>query len=213
VDSFISELEVPGQPDSGFFRYASLLSGVLAAVFAVGLWMLVPPGRRGAVGCAALLVFGLAGAADALVPMDCAPSASAVCFRAEVTSPAGWASSAHTWFDVAGTVALLAGLWLLGQHLRRRPGWRRSAEVGRVGGAVLTALSLLLTAMSAWYLPGTGLVQRLAVVGTSVCLLGLALDVRRSTPEAASSATASLQPLRGRCGPAGAAGTRGSSGR
>ena len=180
LNSVISELEVPGQPASGFFRYASLLSGVLAAAFAVGLRLRLPRGRAGTAGWLALLVFGVAGAADALVPLDCAPSASAVCLRAHVGAPSAWGSSVHTWFDVAGTLALLASLWLLGRQLRGQPAWRRSAEAGRVGAGVLAGLAALLTVMSVWYLPGIGLVQRLLVLGTSAWLLVLAADVARA---------------------------------
>ena len=187
VDSFISELEVPGQPDSAFFRYASLLSGLLAAVLAIGLLVWAPRTRAGAIGCWALVVFGVTGVVDALVPMDCAPSASAICLRAEESGPASWPFQAHSWFDVAGSAALLVSLWFLARGLRSSPRWRRSSETGRIGFAVLTALSVLLTVMSAWYLPGTGLVQRLVVLLTSVWLVVLSVDLldsaRRGAPE------------------------------
>jgi len=175
----ISELEVPGQPFSQFFRLSSLLSGVLAAVFAAGLSRRLPPGRLGGAGCWALAVFGVAGAVDALIPMDCAPSASAVCFRAELDGPTSWPYQAHTWFDVAGTVALLAGLWLLVRHLRQRTGWRAAAVAGGIGFVWLCIGSAVLTAMAIWYLPGVGLVQRLVVLTTSAWLAVLALAQRR----------------------------------
>ena len=178
-NSMISELEVPGQPSSEFFRWSSLLSGVAAAVFAVGLFSRLPRGRLGVAGCGALVVYGLAGAVDALIPMDCAPSASAVCFRAELAGPTSWPYQAHTWFDVAGTVALLAGLWLLARHLRQRPGWRSAAVASRAGFLGLALGSGVLTVLSIWYLPGVGLVQRLVVLVTSVWLAVLALAQRR----------------------------------
>jgi hypothetical protein len=178
-NSMISELEVPGQPFSEFFRWTSLLSGVAAAVFAAGLHRRIPRGRLGLAGCGALAVFGVAGAVDALIPMDCAPSASAVCFRAELDGPTSWPYQAHTWFDVAGTVALLAGVWLLARHLRHRAGWRTAAVASR---AALVGLLLgcgVLTVLSIWYLPGVGLVQRLVVLATSVWLAVLAFAQRR----------------------------------
>jgi hypothetical protein len=178
-NSMISELEVPGQPLSEFFRWSSLLSGVAAAVFAVGLYRRIPRGRLGLAGCAALAVFGVAGAVDALIPMDCAPSASAVCFRAELSGPTSWPYQAHTWFDVAGTVALLVGLWLLGRHLRHRSGWRVAAVASGVGFVWLCLGSGVLTVMAIWYLPGVGLVQRLVVLASSAWLAVLALAQRR----------------------------------
>jgi hypothetical protein len=180
-NSMISELEVPGQPFSEFFRWSSLLSGVAAAVFAAGLYRRIPRGRLGLAGCGALAVFGVAGAVDALIPMDCAPSASVVCFRAELSGPTSWPYQAHTWFDVAGTVALLAALRLLGRHLRHRPGWRVSAVASGIGFVCMCLGSGVLTVMSIWYLPGVGLVQRLVVLATSAWLAVLAVAQRRTT--------------------------------
>lgn len=179
LNSMISELEVPGQPYSEFFRWSSLLSGLAAAVLAVGLLRRVPPGRSGAAGCVALALFGLAGAVDAVIPMDCAPSASAVCFREEQAGPHSWPYQAHTWFDVAGTAALLASLWLLGRHLRHVPGWRAAGRVGAAGFWWLAAASAVLTALSVWYLPLVGLVQRVVVLAISAWLVVLALAQRR----------------------------------
>lgn len=90
LNSMISELEVPGQPYSEFFRWSSLLSGIAAAVFAAVLSRRIPRGGFGRAGCAALAAFGVAGSVDALIPMDCAPSASAVCFRASLSGPHSW---------------------------------------------------------------------------------------------------------------------------
>jgi hypothetical protein len=179
LNSMISELEVPGQPYSGFFRWASLLSGIAAALFGVGLLRRIPPGRLGAAGCWSLALFGLAGAIDALIPMDCAPSASAVCFRAEEEGPHSWPYQAHTWFDVAGTAALLASLWLLGRHLRHHPAWRLAARAGAVGFGWLAGASVVLTVLSVWYLPLVGLLQRLVVLAISAWLVVLALAQRR----------------------------------
>lgn len=175
LNSMISELEVPGQPFSEYFRWSSLLSGVAAAVFAIGLQRRLPRGPLGLAGCAALAAFGVAGAVDALIPMDCAPSASAVCFRAELDGPTSWPYQAHTWFDVAGTVALLVAVRLLGQHLRERARWRAAARAGRAGFVGLLLGCGVLTVMSIWYLPGVGLVQRLVVLATSAWLVVLSL--------------------------------------
>ena len=180
-NSMISELEVPGQPFSEFFRWSSLLSGVAAAVFAVGFSRRIPRGRLGLAGSVALAVFGVAGAIDALIPMDCAPSASAVCLRADLDDPTNWLSKAHTWFDVGGTVALLVALWLIGRHLRNHPRLRVAAVASGAGFVWLCLGSGVLTVMAIWYLPGVGLVQRLVVLTTSAWLAVLAVAQRRTS--------------------------------
>ncbi|MCU1607382.1 MAG: hypothetical protein JWP46_3847 [Modestobacter sp.] len=192
LNSFISELEVPGQPDSGFFRWASLVSALLAVVFAAGLLLGLPWGRCGVAGCAALALFGVAGVIDAVIPMDCAPSASVMCMRAQEQGPTSWAYEAHTWFDVLGTVALLASLWLLGRHLRPHPGWRAVAVVGSTGFVWLTAGSGVLTVMSLWYAPGVGVAQRLQVLAISAWLVVLAIaQARRPAARTVDAASAS----------------------
>ena len=197
LNSFISELEVPGQPDSGFFRWASLLSALLAAIFAVGLLLRLPRGRPGVAGCAALALFGIAGVVDALIPMDCAPSASVTCMRAQEQGPASWAYEAHTWFDVAGTVALLASLWLLGRHLRPHPGWQAVASVGTTGFVWLTVGSGVLAVMSLWYAPGVGVAQRLQVLAISAWLVVLATaQARRSAAHTTDACPSSASPWR-----------------
>ena len=179
VNSMISELEVPGQPFSWFFRGASLLSGLAAFAFALGLRPRIPAGRSGQWGIVALALYGLAGAADALFPMDCAPSASVVCLRADEAQPMSWLYQAHAWFDVAGSIAVLVSLWFLGRHLVQHPEWRRASAVTRAGFAGLAAVTAVVTVMSARYLPGVGVVQRIEVLGVSGWLLVLALAVRR----------------------------------
>lgn len=186
VSSMISELEVPGQPYSAFFRWSSYLSGIVAVLFAAALYRRLPRGRGAVAGCAALAAYGLAGAVDAIVPMDCAPSASVVCLRAQQQDLASYLFQAHTWFDVVGTLAALASLWLLGRHLRGRPGWRVAAVAGQAGFALLIVETAVLTAMSIGYDPGVGIVQRIHVLAVSAWLVLLAVvQARRPVSRAA----------------------------
>jgi hypothetical protein len=168
------------------------VSALLAVPFAVGLLLRLPRGRAGVAGCAALALFGIAGVVDAVIPMDCAPSASVMCMRAQEQGPTSWLDSAHTWFDVIGTVALLASLWLLGRHLRPHPGWRALATVGTKGFVWLTAGSGVLTLMSLWYAPGVGVAQRLQVLAISAWLVVLAIvQARRPAAQTMDAGPAS----------------------
>jgi hypothetical protein len=179
VNSLLSELEARDQPGSGFFAWASLLSGSLAVVFAWRLQRRLPPGRTGVVGCWAIATFGLGGIADALLPMDCAPSVDAACRHLEEQGALSWSHQWHTWSSVLGTVALLASLWLLGRHLRGRPGWEVAAAVGRSGFVWMTAVSCVVSVMALLYLPGLGLVQRAQTLGIAGWLVVLAVAQAR----------------------------------
>jgi hypothetical protein len=175
VNGLLSELEARDQPASRLFGWASLLSGLMAVVFAVALQRRLPLGRTGLTGCWAIALFGLGGIADALMPMDCAPSVEAACRRLEEQGRLSWWHQGHTWSSVSGTVALLASLWLLGRHLRGRPGWEVAAGVGRWGFPWLTAVSGAVAVMTLRYLPGLGVAQRVQTVGIAAWLVVLAL--------------------------------------
>jgi hypothetical protein len=168
--SLISELEARNQPASGFFRAATLLSGVAAIVFAAGLRHRLPPGPWGTAGCWAVGLFGTGAVADALLPMDCASSVDPACRSLEEHGALSWPHQAHTWSSVVGIVALLASTVLLGRHLRDVPGWQRLSVLGRVGGGWLIAYSCVVTVTTLSHLPGGGLAQRLQVLGFSAWL-------------------------------------------
>lgn len=179
VTSLISELEARDQPGSGWFRWASLLSGLAAVVFAAGLRQRLPRGRVGLAGSWALAIFGLGGMADALMPMDCAPSVDRACRRLEESGGLSWMHQGHTWSSVIGTVGLLVSMGLLGLHLRHRRGWRVASAVGLAGGAALTAWSVIVSVMTIEYLPALGLAQRIQVLAIAAWLIVLAVAQAR----------------------------------
>lgn len=175
ADSLISELEARNQADSGFFRTTTLMSGVAAVVFAVRLRHRIPPGALGTAASCAVGLSGIGAVADALMPMDCAPSVDSACRRLEEHGRLSWPHQAHTWSSVLGTVAVLASLWLLGRHLRREPEWRMASALACTGGGWLIAFSCVVAVMTLFYLPGVGVAQRIQVGAFSVWLAVLAL--------------------------------------
>jgi hypothetical protein len=172
ADSFISELESPGQPDSGFFRWASLLAGATTVLFAVSLYHRLPPGRLAVLGSWALVAYGSCDAAAALMPMSCTPSVDLACRRLDDQE---WTHQVHTAVSVLAVVALLVSLGVLGRHLRRTPGWRRVGVAGLVGWVALSVWSVVVSVMAVAYLPGLGLAQRIQILAASAWLVLLAL--------------------------------------
>ncbi len=179
VTSLISELEARDQPGSGWFRWASLLSGLAAVVFAAGLRQRLPRGRLGLAGCWAIAVFGLGGMADALMPMDCAPSVERVCRKLEEGGALSWMHQGHTWSSVIGTIGLLVSMGLLGWHLRSHRGWRLASAIGLAGCAALTAWSAIVSVMTIEYLPALGLAQRIQVLAIAAWMIVLAVEQAR----------------------------------
>src|SRR3954463_226251 len=105
--SLISELEARNQPDGGLFRTATLLAGVATVVFAAGLRHRLPPGARGPAGCWAVGLSGLGAVADALLPLDCAPSVDAICRRNKEHGSLSWPHQGAPWSRARGRAAHL----------------------------------------------------------------------------------------------------------
>ena len=183
LTSLVSELEARDQPGSGFFRLTSLLFGLAVVLFAAGLRHRLPSGRAGVAGCWALAVYGLGSVVDALLPLDCAPSADARCRRLEAGTPLSWFHQGHTYSGVVGLLAFFASLLLLGRHLEGRPGWRRASLLGRAGFLWFGLYSAGVAAMTVLFTPGLGVAQRLQILVCSCWLAVLALspEGRRTT--------------------------------
>lgn len=185
VHSLVSELEARDQPDSGFFRLASLLAGVAAVLFAAALRRRLPAGWAGSAGCRAIALFGLGSIADAAMPLDCAPSAEPVCRSLEEHGPLSWPHQAHTWSSVLGICAVIASLWLFGRHLHGRPQWRATAAAGRIGFGWLAGYSATVGVMALRYTAGVGLAQRVQILAFAAWLVLLSLPPLRSQAPAA----------------------------
>ncbi|GAA1821757.1 DUF998 domain-containing protein [Planosporangium flavigriseum] len=143
TDSYVSELGVPGQPASAFFRATDLAAGVFIAVLAVALGVHLRPERRGTLGFLCLAGVGLASIVDGLRPMPCTPSTSEPCRRHidEVTIFAQL-HQGHTVSSVLGVLAAQAAMLLLGASPRVRRSWPRFARASLVSGVVLVVLGL-----------------------------------------------------------------------
>jgi hypothetical protein len=174
-DSFISELESPGQPDSAFFRWASLLAGAATVLLAVGLYRRLPPGRLRLAGCWSLFAYGSFDLAAALMPISCTPSVDVACRRLDDHGDSGWIHDLHTAVSALAVIAVLASLGLLGLHLRRHPGWRPVGVLAVAGCVVLSLWSTVVSVMSVAYLPGLGLAQRVQITAVAAWLAVLAL--------------------------------------
>lgn len=193
--TYVSELAAEDQPYGAFYRAVDFAAGVLVcAGAAVGLVRLrcrtaVPRVRAlSALGWAGLVVFGAATAADARLPLSCAPTVDAACLARE---RAGLVPATHTAHAVSSAVAVtgaLVGMVLLTAALRR------AGAGGARQRTVLTVLVAVELAATVWTLAavfafdaghgtwGLGIGQRLQVLMIAVwlvCLAWLVLVRRR----------------------------------
>jgi hypothetical protein len=117
--------------------------------------------------------------ADALMPMDCAPSVDPACRQLETNGALSWMHQGHTWSSVIGILGVLFSMGLLGWHLRRSPGWRLASRIGLVGCGVLSGWSAIVSVMTLQYAPALGLAQRIQVLGMAAWVVVLAVEQAR----------------------------------
>lgn len=185
--TYVSELAAEDQPYGAFFRAVDFAAGVLVCAGALGglarlrCRTAVPRVRAlSALGWAGLVLFGAATAADARLPLSCAPTVDAACLARE---RAGLVPATHSAHAVSSSVAVagaLVGMVLLTAAVRRAgAGGARQRTVL----AVLVAVEL---AATVWTLAGVfaldaghgtwglGIGQRLQVLAIALWLVGLA---------------------------------------
>jgi hypothetical protein len=195
ADSYVSELEAPGQPARTLFRLTDLVAALLILVLAVALFNRVRPEGRSSLGCLFLAGVGLSSLADGLDPMPCAPSISEACRRRLDEVPIiTQLHQRHTLFGVVGVCAAVLAMLLLGSSGRVRRWQPRLGRESRVGGLVLAALVCAEVPLAVRG-HGIGAVERLHVLLISAWIVGLGWQLFRSPPRpkhvpAASSASA-----------------------
>ena len=180
--SFPSELEATGQPDSGWFRLADTLSGLLIIVAIVGVYRLGEVARRHWRAGAFLAAAGAASVTDGVTTMRCAPSLSAACRARDdtVTGLLGQTLEAHTLSGLVGFLGAAGGMVLLGFAVRDRAVAWGTASI--TTGFVLAGIGLIDMALLVAGGP-FGLAERGRALLVSLWLLGLAAFLcRRARP-------------------------------
>lgn len=182
LNSFVSELEVRGQPGSGFFRLSDAMAGFLVLLLAVIVRYTRPAeGRPVGAGCFFLACAGSASILDAANPMPCTPSTDSACRRLQDT-PDLFAQlhQNHTVSSVLGVTATLAGMLLLGAG--------SVAGTGALDRAtrLLAVLIATLACAQAWSTfsggYGVGLLERTQVLLVSTWLVTLGYGLLAAQP-------------------------------
>jgi len=181
LNSFVSELEVPGQPASGLFRAADLASGLLIIAFALALYHRLPHNQATTFGCTLTAVLGAASVADARYPMPCAPSTDPSCQRhLDDVSLLAQLHQRHTLSSTVGVFAAIAAMWLLAHTSGINRPAPRLARACRRGAAVLAGLACLEVPLT--YLGrGAGAAERLHVLLISTWIAALAIRLIHAT--------------------------------
>ena len=171
----MSELGVPTQPASWFFRNTDVVAGGLMVVLAVALRGSLPRDWRRGVGTTALGLAGASSVFDGWKPMACAPSLDRACrLREDAMGLLGQLREPHTVSSVTGVVAVIASMAALGHLLASVRGHRRLGRCGQAAALVATGLSLAELPLTTAD-PGVGLLERLFVLCASTWIAALAL--------------------------------------
>ncbi|MFI9061744.1 DUF998 domain-containing protein [Streptomyces sp. NPDC053429] len=184
VETYVSELAAQDQPLGGLFRATDFTAGLL--VFCGGLLALVRLARLPwtVVGWAGVTLFGAATAADAWLPLSCAPTVDPECASRET---AGLVPATHQVHAVSSSLAMAGALTAMVALTVAARRYRRLAPLARYGPALLalellatcwtlSAIALFTAGRGTWAL-GAG--QRLQVLLVAFWLGLLAYSVHR----------------------------------
>jgi hypothetical protein len=174
VDSFVSELEVPGQPFSGLFRLINVPCGLGLAVFAVALWYRLPRDRPATLGCAFLAASGLSGVLDTRYPMPCTPSTDRACQLGNVHAPIlVQLHQPHALTGSFGLFAVVTAMLLL-SVARGIRAWSPRLARGCLASSVLLSLLGLIELPLIYAGHGVGVAERVHVLLISTWIAALA---------------------------------------
>lgn len=189
IETYVSELAAQDQPLGGLFRATDFTAGLLA--FFGGLLALARLPRHAesrrfwsVTGWAGVTLFGASTAADAWLPLSCAPTVDPVCAARET---AGLVPATHQAHAISSSLAMtgaLVGIVALTVAARR---YSRFAPLARFGPALvglelaatvwtLAAIAMFTAGHGTWAL-GAG--QRLQVLFVAVWLGLLAYSVHK----------------------------------
>ncbi|AWZ09147.1 DUF998 domain-containing protein [Streptomyces sp. ICC1] len=189
IETYVSELAAQDQPLGGLFRATDFTAGLLVflgGALALARLSRIPDSRRpwSVAGWAGVTLFGASTAADAWLPLSCAPTADPECAARET---AGLVPATHQAHAISSSLAMtgaLVGIVALTVAARR---YGRLAPLARFGPA-LVVLELLATAWTlasiAMFTAGhgtwaLGAGQRLQVLFVALWLGLLAHSVHR----------------------------------
>jgi hypothetical protein len=154
VNSFVSELEVPGQPTSAVLRLVDTAAGLLIVILAVGLLYDLAREPYAIAGALFLAMSGLASVADAAYPMTCTPSTDPLCRRAiDNLSPLAQLHQRHTVSSVIAVFGVVMAMLLLSRAptVRAWSPWLGAASAGAgILVSMLNVAELPLIALGRW---------------------------------------------------------------
>jgi len=178
ANSYVSELEVAGQPASGLFRVVDAASGLLLVLLALGLLRWWRPDLLGVLGCLCLAGAGLASFADGADPMSCAPSISASCHhRLDQIPITAQLHQGHTLSSVAGVLCVILSMLLLGGSWRAGA-WPQWVVVSRMMGLAVAILAIVEVPLT-FTGRGVGAIERIHVVVVSAWIASVGWQLYR----------------------------------
>ncbi|MFF0353513.1 MULTISPECIES: DUF998 domain-containing protein [unclassified Nocardia] len=176
VNSFLSELDAEGKPYREVFATADKLVGLLLIPAAIGGLLVFHRRRLTTIGWVALLCFGAATIADAMLPLrDCDPSVSACGGNSELFPQL---HQPHALTSSLAVTSIAVAAFAFSAAAYRYHRWRILREFGvvvLVVGSVATVWMLIADNLSGSY--ALGIAQRIQVGSMSLWLVALAAAV------------------------------------
>jgi len=176
----ISDLGALTADHAWAWNLADSLSGVLIALFAVGLYSSVASSSSGRIGAALIGVVGAGSVLDGLLREDCPLSTSQACQDLRDGPGLSWHHQAHDIESVVVFVAILLAPFLLARAFRRSDELRGLRSYTLATGAALVAATAAYAVL--YGNPGGGIAQRLIATIFMAWIAALAISTMRALP-------------------------------
>lgn len=177
--SFVSEFSADGEPGALTYRIFDLVTGVMLLAALDMLWNVFPKSRLVRISQLALILFALLTIIDLALPLDCAPTADALCRQQEQLGFVSFAHQAHGLTGILESSSVNLALLLLPWALWLQPGWRRFSRWSVALGAIYMAGNAMIIAQYVFGIEGLGITQRVQILTFSTFLIVLDITQRR----------------------------------
>lgn len=177
--SFVSEFSADGEPGALTYRLFDLVTGVMLLAALDMLWNVFPKSRLVRVSQFALILFALLTIIDSALPLDCAPTADAICRQREELGFVTFAHQAHGITGILESAAINIALLLLPWVLWRKHGWEWFSRWSVVLGAIYMVGNGMIIVQYMFGIEGLGITQRAQILTFSAFLVLLDVTQRR----------------------------------
>jgi len=169
--SFVSEFGARGEPGASFYHRADNLNGLLLLIGIALIWRVVPANVLTRIALICLVFTGIFTITDGFSPLDCTPTADAMCRLEEARREVSFSHQVHNFTGIGEAATIGFALVFLGFGLWRDAMWGRWARWFMGLGIFFSLANIMIIAQYIYGVPWLGVTQRSGIATFALFLL------------------------------------------